>query len=85
MTELVSVVKMGRLCSEKQGGHGVVRHAMEKENYCLGTKNKALCGTKPGKRSVGFASDKSIKEITCNSCKKKIGRMESALIVDYEY
>jgi|TARA_Y100000310_G_scaffold257457_2_gene265512 hypothetical protein len=69
----ISVVKMGRLADGHQGGHGVVRHAMDAAIYHgFGSHQKALCATKPGRRSVGFVHDEGVDEITCKQCQHKI-------------
>lgn len=69
---IISVVKMGRLSDAVQRDHGIVRHAMLEDDYRFGAHSKALCGTKPGRRSVGWANDKDITEITCDRCLKKL-------------
>lgn len=74
-TSILSVVKMGRLTDGFQKDHGVVRHAMMEESYCWGTHSKALCGSKPGRRSVGFVNDPDITDITCKPCLKKIEKL----------
>jgi len=75
MKKYISVVKAGRLSDGFQRDHGVVRHAMAEEDYCWGTHQKALCGTKPGKRSVGFVDDPDITVITCPRCIKILGNI----------
>ena len=78
---VVAVVKVGRLTCGAQKGHGVIRHALDVDRYCWGAKSKALCGTEPGKRSVGFVSDEGKTEITCERCRKKIEKL-GAVVVD---
>lgn len=78
--EVVSAVKVGRLTCGAQKGHGVVRHALEKDSYCWGTKNKALCGTQPGRRSVGFVADEGITEITCDRCARKVEQLGCQIV-----
>jgi len=74
--EIISVVKMGRLSCGCQKDHGVVRHGMFKDQYCWGTHSKALCGSAPGRRSVGFVNDEDITEITCERCLAKIKKLK---------
>lgn len=73
--EILSVVKMGRLANGFEKDHGVVRHAINKKKYFWGTHSPALCGTRPGKRSVGFVNDDDITEITCPKCLKKLNNL----------
>lgn len=77
---VVSVVKVGRLTCGAQKGHGVVRHALDANKYCFGTKSKSLCGTEPGRRSVGFVSDEGNMIVTCERCKKKIEKQGHTVV-----
>ena len=70
-----SVVKMGRLTCGFQKGHGVVRHAIPMDDYFFGCKGKALCGTQPGRRSVGWVNDEEVTEVTCARCLGKMRKI----------
>lgn len=45
---------------------------MDANAYCWGTHQAALCGSKPGRRSVGFVHDHDRPTVTCKQCLKKI-------------
>lgn len=79
----VSVVKMGRLASAAQGGHGVTRHAMPADDYHAYGHGAALCGTRPGRRSCGWISDAGRVAITCARCLEKLKR-RGGVIVELE-
>lgn len=57
---------LGRLANGAERDHGIHYHAVP-----LGT-NKALCGAKPGRRSVGW-STYFRETVTCPECLKKLG------------
>ena len=65
-------VKLGRLSNGFESDHGYVVHACSSNisSYCGG---KALCGTEPGKKSVGW-SPADYPEITCPKCIKKLNK-----------
>ncbi len=78
----LSVVKLGRLSDGFQRDHGRVRHALPEADYSYGTRRVALCGTRPGKRSVGFAHDPEHPEVTCPRCLSKLRRAGQATPVE---
>lgn len=56
-------VKAGRLANGAELDHGTISHAVNSHG--------ALCGTKPGKRSVGWVApypDEDYPPITCQKC-----------------
>ena len=59
--------KMGTLSSGAQRNHGVVLHLVPDEVRHFG-HGKALCGTEPGRRSIGWATDYEGLEPTCKRC-----------------
>lgn len=68
-------VKLGRLASGAQSDHGMVIHAVPPEvnHYGFG---RAMCGTEPGRRSVGWATDYEGRAITCERCRRKVERLQ---------
>ena len=74
--KIAFVVKTGRCANGSQLDQGTVRHAMLKVDYVWGSKQKAFCGTEPGRRSVGFVADENATEITCKVCSNIVERME---------
>ena len=74
--KFLSVVKMGRLSDGCERDHGSVRHAMDEGQYSWGTHHPSLCGSKPGRRSVGYVNDEEITEITCSKCLKRINALQ---------
>ena len=60
----------GRCASGYEGGHGTRSHAVEMFS------NKAMCGAKPGKRSVGWSSYQD-KEVTCPRCAEKVAKTDA--------
>lgn len=64
-------VKMGRLASGSQSDHGIVIHALPLDVRHYG-HGKALCGTQPGRRSIGWATDYDINAINCPRCLRKL-------------
>ncbi len=74
-------VMQGRLCNEFQGGHGKRYHAVPleegetQETKISYTKRKAMCGAKPGPRSVGWATEDKGAEVNCPRCLKKLEKV----------
>lgn len=57
--------KTGRLANGAERDGGVIYHAVLFDNY------KAVCGTQPGRRSVGWSSYHGEK-VTCQACIKRL-------------
>ncbi|WP_339064790.1 hypothetical protein [Teredinibacter turnerae] len=78
--KFISATKTGRCANGSQLDHGTVRHALPAESYFWGCKSVALCGTKPGRRSVGFVSDKGKTTITCARCAAKLKKLGGEVV-----
>ncbi len=63
--------KLGTLSSGAQRNHGTVLHALPLSVSHFGY-GKALCGTEPGRRSIGWATDYEGMPVTCKRCLAKI-------------
>ena len=64
----------GRCANGAERDHGVLFHArlLREDGYPEG---KALCGAKPGKRSIGWSYHPG-DEVTCERCLARLGRMK---------
>jgi hypothetical protein len=60
----------GRCMNGAERDHGTRAHAVP-----IGER-KALCGAKPGRRSVGWSSYRE-STVTCPRCLKKLAKMEA--------
>jgi transposase len=58
---------LGRL-SQREGDRGVVYHAAK--DFYGSSKEPALCGVKPGRRSVGWST--AGRNVTCPRCLKRM-------------
>jgi hypothetical protein len=57
----------GRCANGLEGGHGSKWHAVK--------NGEALCGAKPGRRSVGWSEYQILGQlITCPKCLKRVGK-----------
>ena len=71
MTQKIKwAVKLGRLASGAQSDHGTVKHLVSWET---GTNGAAICGTRPGRRSVGW-QDADAPYRPCPHCLKRAER-----------
>lgn len=68
--KFVKVFKLGRLANGAENGKGMIIHGMPAGEYTAGVKNRAFCGTAPGRISAGW--HKTELEITCPKCKTYI-------------
>lgn len=72
---LILVQKLGRCANGFEKDHGRIIHGLVTEypNDSI-QQGIALCGTLPGKRSVGWGQpfQKQTKSINCEKCKKRI-------------
>lgn len=76
---VVPVVKAGRCADGYQRGHGKLIHAMFSHVYHPnGAMGAALCGTTPGRRSVGFYTNVSYRKITCKRCLSKLNKLQKS-------
>jgi hypothetical protein len=66
-----AMIKTGRCANGSELDHGRIAHAVK-----FGS-NKALCGTQPGRRSVGWSYPypRDHVAITCPKCLKKLDRI----------
>lgn len=62
--------KLGRLANGFESDKGSIWHALP-VNANGYTEHKALCGTEPGRRSVGWSFDDGA-EVTCQRCARKL-------------
>lgn len=75
---IIAAKKAGRCTSGYELGQGTVIHAVEGElNSWNEIYGKALCGTEPGRRSVGWTVMQE-KPVTCQKCLKKIALKEQS-------
>ena len=65
--ELQVAAKMGTLSNGAQRNHGLVLHLVPGSVQHYG-RGAALCGTKPGRRSIGWATDYEGQAPTCKRC-----------------
>jgi hypothetical protein len=64
-----SMIKTGRCTDGFERGAGRVRHALPDDTpEC--SHAKALCGTKPGRRSVGWSNN--LYYVNCKRCLQKL-------------
>lgn len=69
---IVPLQKAGRCVNGFENDHGSVVHAVPNGiEYCRG---KALCGTEPGRRSVGWVKPYGSQDITCARCLSKLAK-----------
>lgn len=71
--------KAGRLTNGNQADHGSINHAVVgSAEWC---KGKALCGTEPARKSVGWVkpSTHNADKITCQKCIIKLNKLEGKM------
>lgn len=66
LANLQSLRMSGRLANGSERDAGQLWHAVPIDS------NKAVCGAKPGRRSVGWGAEVG-KEYTCKGCIKRLG------------
>lgn len=66
--------KLGRLRNGFARDAGILYHAVELGTHDYG-QGKAFCGTKTGKRSVGWMRQVN-QDVTCEKCLQKLARIE---------
>lgn len=65
MTSILAIQLAGRCRNGAERDHGRLYHALPEDGYV------ALCGAKPGRRSVGWSSHTGT-EVTCPRCLKRL-------------
>ena len=67
----------GRCANGAELDHGTRFHALKAIGVIGDDTNTALCGAKPGRRSVGWTTWGSDQAVTCPKCLKKLERSRS--------
>ena len=63
--------KPGRCTDGFERGSGTLYHALPVDNF-EGSMSKALCGTRPGRRTPGWSEDILGRRVSCKRCLAKL-------------